>query len=47
MDAYNREAMSYMASTGGITAQNIRDLLLVAQSIVLGVQGSQSNPVAD
>lgn len=28
MDTCDREAMSYIASTGGITAQNVRDLLL-------------------
>jgi len=28
MDTCDREAMSYIASTGGITAQNVRDLLI-------------------
>ena len=28
MDTCDREAMSYIASTGGITAQNVRDLIL-------------------
>lgn len=28
MDTCDREAISYIASTGGITAQNVRDLLL-------------------
>ena len=36
MDTCDREAMSYIASTGGITAQNVRDLLLVSTEYRFG-----------